>query len=545
MSDATKAPAVPAEKDAEGNLVNPHLPDFLKKDAGRWGWVNKGAEAEAGAGAAAAPAKEESAYAKKRDPYKNWDPDSYKLVIQRHAREEAAREAVRAEQLKEKQRKRRARRLARRRKAEAEGKDYVESSDSSDSSDDDVDADVRESDSHMAANTGVAQFGTKNKMSVRNLRIREDTAKYLLNLNEDSAFYDAKTRSMRADPLPHVPASDKMYAGDNALRMTGETGAMLKSQVFAWSAADRGHDVNLQANPTQVALMQRNHSSKTSEVAQRKAAALRAKYGGEQHSSGAVPEALLLGQSEEYNEYTTDGRVAGASTQGGIPSSKWQEGVLTHGHSTVWGSWYDKAEREWGYACCYGTTRGAMCTGDVGKAVWADQQLRRQRAEAAAAQDGTKSLAEQRAEAIAAGAVVGDHTHSTLTPAEAAAAITAASLKGEETGGGADSGAGGGISVQKSSKGRVTVSGLSELDRSRGYNGRDSRMTNSEAAAAAAAAVAEASAAVQKQTDRWAPKPRDGKRVARSAFDDPMAHMMQEGEGVEGGPPAKQARTRD
>jgi len=541
MAESTKAPAAPAEKDAEGNLVNPHLPDFLKKDAGRWGWVNKGAEAEAGAQAPAAPAREESAYAKKRDPYKNWDPDSYKLVIQRHAREEAARETVRAEELKEKQRKRRARRLAQMRKAEAEGKEYVESSDSSDSSDEDADADVRESDSHMAANTGVAQFGTKNKMSVRNLRIREDTAKYLLNLNEDSAFYDAKTRSMRADPLPHVPASDKMYAGDNALRMTGDTGDMLKSQVFAWSAADRGHDVNLQANPTQVALMQRNHASKTSEVAKRKAAALRAKYGGEQHSSGAVPQSLLLGQSEDYKEYTTDGRVAGATAQGGIPSSKWQEGILTHGHSTVWGSWYDKHEREWGYACCYGTTRGALCTGDVGKAVWADQKLRRERAAAAAAADGTKSLAEQRAEAIAEGAVVSDHLHSALTPAEAAAAITAASLKVE---GGSEPGSGGAVSIQKSSKGRVTASGLSELDRSRGYNGTGSRATNSEAAAAAAAAVAEASAAVKQQSDRWAPKPRDGKRVARSTFDDPMAHLMQggEAEGEGGAPAAKQAR---
>ena len=39
--------------------------------------------------------------------------------------------------------------------------------------------------------------------SVRNLRIREDTAKYLLNLDVNSAHYDPKTRSMRADPLPH------------------------------------------------------------------------------------------------------------------------------------------------------------------------------------------------------------------------------------------------------------------------------------------------------------------------------------------------------
>ncbi|KAK4760752.1 hypothetical protein SAY87_005645 [Trapa incisa] len=43
--------------------------------------------------------------------------------------------------------------------------------------------------------TGGGSTGT-----VRNLR--EDTAKYLLNLDVNSAYYDPKTRSMREDPLP-------------------------------------------------------------------------------------------------------------------------------------------------------------------------------------------------------------------------------------------------------------------------------------------------------------------------------------------------------
>ena len=42
------------------------------------------------------------------------------------------------------------------------------------------------------------------RVVARNLRIREDTAKYLYNLDVNSAYYDAKTRSMRADPTPHI-----------------------------------------------------------------------------------------------------------------------------------------------------------------------------------------------------------------------------------------------------------------------------------------------------------------------------------------------------
>lgn len=45
----------------------------------------------------------------------------------------------------------------------------------------------------------------------RNLRIREDTAKYLSNINENSAYYDPKTRSMREDPLPDADQDEKFY----------------------------------------------------------------------------------------------------------------------------------------------------------------------------------------------------------------------------------------------------------------------------------------------------------------------------------------------
>lgn len=45
------------------------------------------------------------------------------------------------------------------------------------------------------------KFETKQRITVRNLRIREDTAKYLLNLDVNSAHYDPKTRTIRGNPL--------------------------------------------------------------------------------------------------------------------------------------------------------------------------------------------------------------------------------------------------------------------------------------------------------------------------------------------------------
>ena len=54
---------------------------------------------------------------------------------------------------------------------------------------------------------------------MRNLRIREDTAKYLRNLNPNSAYYDPKTRSMRDNPNPDLNIEDAAFLGDNFIRV--------------------------------------------------------------------------------------------------------------------------------------------------------------------------------------------------------------------------------------------------------------------------------------------------------------------------------------
>ena len=112
-------------------------------------------------------------------------------------------------------------------------------------------------------------------MTSWNVRVREDTAKYLLNLDTDSAFYDPKTRAMRENPFPDKrPGVDVVYAGDNVWKASGAVSAMADAQLFAWDAANAaaglapGHAdggdgaaaagagaVHLQANPTQAALL--------------------------------------------------------------------------------------------------------------------------------------------------------------------------------------------------------------------------------------------------------------------------------------------------
>jgi len=52
---------------------------------------------------------------------------------------------------------------------------------------------------------------SKQRITVRNLRIREDTAKYLRNLDPNSAYYDPKTRSMRDNPHDNSSLGDQEW----------------------------------------------------------------------------------------------------------------------------------------------------------------------------------------------------------------------------------------------------------------------------------------------------------------------------------------------
>ena len=67
------------------------------------------------------------------------------------------------------------------------------------------------------------KFDSKTRTTVRNLRIREDTAKYLFNLDLNSAYYDPKTRSMRENPFRSTAGPDTAkYPGENFVRRTGD-----------------------------------------------------------------------------------------------------------------------------------------------------------------------------------------------------------------------------------------------------------------------------------------------------------------------------------
>lgn len=133
--------------------------------------------------------------------------------------------------------------------------------------------------------------GEDKKATGQSLRIREDTAKYLRNLDVDSAHYDPKTRSMREAPVKEVV--DQMakgqigmdYIGDNFLRHTGDTKEVLDMQTFAWDANERYQSagVHMESNPTESLKIYKEFQQHKKELKDKVKKSVLNKYGGEEY----------------------------------------------------------------------------------------------------------------------------------------------------------------------------------------------------------------------------------------------------------------------
>lgn len=205
----------------------------------------------------------------------------------------------------------------------------------------------------------VSSKDDKLRTTTRNLRIREDTAKYLLNLDVNSAFYDPKSRSMRDDPLRHLKDEEKgAFRGDNHPRNAGDAKALTELTIFAWESYKHGEKIHDMAQPTQALKMFEVFKQRSQNLKEEQAKELTAKYGGEEHMD--APKELIFAQNETYVEYTRDGRIL-KGRERALAKSKYEEDVLIGNHASPWGSWFDTVSGKWGFACCHLTMRNAYC----------------------------------------------------------------------------------------------------------------------------------------------------------------------------------------
>ena len=217
-----------------------------------------------------------------------------------------------------------------------------------------------------------SDMGRQQSTATRNLRLREDTAKYLLNLDLDSAKYDPKTRSM-VDMGAQTDQAAALVAEDNFMRASGDAAEFERAQKYAWESQERGdkNKTHLQANPTSGEYFLRKE--KEEREAERKAhqKMLLEKYGGEKHLQPAPLQDTAVTENERYVEYDASGAIKGTSKT--VAQSKYSEDVYINNHTTVWGSWWK--DFRWGYACCHSTTKNSYCAGEEGRKAYeeADQ----------------------------------------------------------------------------------------------------------------------------------------------------------------------------
>ncbi|BGP16772.1 hypothetical protein JCM10213_002165 [Rhodosporidiobolus nylandii] len=305
-------------------------------------------------------------YDVKRDRWDGYDPASHRRVVEEYEALEEARRKKREEEIDAGTAEAGSKAVAKlakkgkaAKKAEEEEEDEFGSSDESD-----VEQGGEDEDKYAeGADVAGQKLDTKTRVTVRNLRIREDTAKYLLNLDVDSAYYDPKTRSMREAPVQGLAPEDAPFAGDNFSRATGDSVSQQQLQLFAWQSESRGHDVHIQSNPTAAALAHKEFLQKKEVLKDTSRASVLDRYGGEEYLQ-AQPRELRTGQTEAYVEYDRRGKVI-KGMERAKARSKYEEDVFPGNHTSVWGSWYDLDSGKWGYACCHSALKGSYCAGQA------------------------------------------------------------------------------------------------------------------------------------------------------------------------------------
>ncbi|CAH1257821.1 SLU7 [Branchiostoma lanceolatum] len=326
-------------------------------------------------------------YDGKRDRWNGFNPQEYQAVIDEYSKVEMAKRQLKEQKMTEDL-------LA--------GKIRRDEDLEEDSMRREGDSDEEDDEDKYADNIDMAgqKFDSKRRITVRNLRIREDTAKYLLNLDPNSAYYDPKTRSMRENPYMNKHLEEVSYAGDNFVRQTGDTVKMAQEQLFAWEASGKGTDVHLQADPTKLELLHKEFKVKKDDYKQNQKGSILERYGGAEHLE-APPKQLLLAQTEDYVEYSRHGTVLKGQEKA-VTKSKYEEDVLINNHTAIWGSYW--REGRWGYRCCHSFVKMSYCTGEAGKQVarmeMADMEIRTFGDEDEEEEEAPKSLLEQHQEEL-------------------------------------------------------------------------------------------------------------------------------------------------
>ena len=181
----------------------------------------------------------------------------------------------------------------------------------------------------------------------KSLHIGEDYSKYLLNLALNSAYYDAKSRSMRENPL--ATSEINTFKGENCLYKAGDVVNLIEEQKFIDEANQKNKELNLNmiAMPSQAELFYKYVKQKKSLCKSESLKRAIDKYGGKEYFE--KPDNLNTKVKETIK-------------------SCYEENVYINGHTSVWGSFYHKSFG-WGYNCCLSFIKNSFCEGEKARQI--------------------------------------------------------------------------------------------------------------------------------------------------------------------------------
>lgn len=99
-----------------------------------------------------------------------------------------------------------------------------------------------------------------------------------------------------------------LLQGDNQNRLSGQALEFKQLNIHSWEAFDKGHDIHMQAAPSQAELLYKNYKINKEKLKSQTKDSIMDKYGNAA-AEEVLPRELLLGQSEKEVEYDRAGRV--------------------------------------------------------------------------------------------------------------------------------------------------------------------------------------------------------------------------------------------
>jgi pre-mRNA-processing factor SLU7 len=164
---------------------------------------------------------------------------------------------------------------------------------------------------------------------------------------------------MKENPNPNLTVEESTYLGDDFVKKTGDVQSFRQIESFSNLAKEKESNLIYQGTPSQVELMYKKFQENKQKINVEIKDKINKKYSNESESENVINKDLLI-SNESYYEYTIDGKEINTRKKL-LTKSKYDEDNFFNNHTSVYGSYYDKEKKKWGFICCKQVDSDSLC----------------------------------------------------------------------------------------------------------------------------------------------------------------------------------------